>query len=98
MKGVNIETEISQWQWNSFIISQDPTKGYYFPPDKTDDLVHEYYEVTCKSAKECNFKKESLGYFRPGRWFTTISLPDNHGLKCEPEGKQEIEDWLILML
>jgi len=83
LKGVNIETEISVRQWNSFIISQDPRKGYYFPPDKTDDLVHEYYEVTCKSAKECDFKKESLGEFRPRAYFTTISLPTNHGLKCE---------------
>jgi len=83
LKGVNIETNIYHGQWNSFIVSQDPRKGYYFPPDKSDDLVHEYYEVTCKSAKECDFKKESLGEFRPRAYFTTISLPTNHGLKCE---------------
>ena len=83
MKGVNIETNISLGQWNTFIASQDPRKGYYFPPDKSDYQVHEYYEVTCKSAKECDFKKESLGEFIPRTFATTISLPTNHGLKCE---------------
>jgi len=85
LKGVNIETNISWHQWNSFIISQNPRKGYYFPPDNSDNQVHEYYEVTCKSAKECDFKKESLGEFTwgPRSYLTTISLPSHHGLKCE---------------
>jgi len=84
LKGVNIETNISFNQWNSFVSSQDPRKGYYFPPDRSDIFnIHEYYEVTCKSAKECDFKKEYLGEFRPGSEFTIISLPTNHGLKCE---------------
>jgi len=75
----DVDEELGSTSLFSLIISQDPTKGYWLPPER--DYL---YEVTCRNAQDCSFnRRRGYGFLSKNKRFVAMSLPNNHGLQCD---------------
>ena len=74
---------------SSFVTSNDPSKGFFIPPDSGRSYI---FAISCINATRCLFMKQNdLGLRISG--FTAMAVDDFHRFNCTPssKGKQVVD-------